>query len=37
MYLDVKVQTMENPNVLTNRNSLIKNATQVYEEDIYQK
>jgi hypothetical protein len=34
---DVEVQTMENPSVLTNRNSMINKATQVYEEDIIPK
>jgi hypothetical protein len=31
--LDVEVQTMEMPSVLTNINSMINKATQLYEED----
>jgi hypothetical protein len=36
MSLDVEVQTMENTNVLTNRNSMINKAT-MYGEDIIPK
>jgi hypothetical protein len=34
---DVEVQTMENPSVSTNKNSMINRVTQVYEEDIIPK
>jgi hypothetical protein len=36
-FLDVGVQTMEIPSVLTNRNSTINKATPVHEEDIIPK
>jgi hypothetical protein len=36
-FLDVEVQTMEIPSVLTNRNSVINKATPVHEEDIIPK